>query len=123
MKKNPTRSLIIFCACLAFCILCAVGINTFTKMAKTNKSPSKSVELEQVAEYPVYTITIIDTGETIYKHTAPIQIIELDRKNKFIEFIDYGDILGDKAPQKIQWNEYCVVFVTRGEGAFVGGVR
>ena len=116
--KTPTKPLLIFCACLAFCILCAVGINTFTKMAKT-----ESVELEQVAEYPVYTITIIDTGEIIYKHTAPIQIIELDRKNKFIEFIDYGDILSDKAPQKIQWNEYCVVFVTRCESAFVGGCR
>lgn len=123
MKKNPTRSLIIFCACLAFCILCAVGINMFAKMAKPHKSHSESVDFELVSNIPVYTITVIDTGEAIYQHTAPIQIIELDRKNKFIEFIDYGDILGDKVPQKIQWNEYCVVFVTRGEGAFVGGVR
>ena len=121
--NTPTKPLLIFCACLLFCCFCTIAINMFTKMAKTNKSPSESVELEQVAEYPVYTITIIDTGETIYKHTAPIQIIELDRKNKFIEFIDCGDILGDKAPQKIQWNEYCVLFMTRGEGEFIGGVR
>lgn len=120
MKKNPTRSLIIFCACLAFCILCAVGINTFTKMAKTNKSPSKSVELEQVAEYPVYTITIIDTGETIYKHTAPIAIVEWDLKNKYIEFIDYDD---DGRAQRIQWNEYCVVLFTTGVDAYIGGGR
>ena len=121
--NTPTKPLLIFCACLLICCFCVIAINMFTKMAKTNKSPSESVELEQVAEYPVYTITIVDTGKTIYKHTAPIQIIELDRKNKFIEFIDYGDILGDKTPQKIQWNEYCVLFVTRGECEFIGGGR
>ena len=121
--NTPTKPLLIFCACLLICCFCVIAINMNQIDDKHNKTISESVELEQVAEYPVYTITIIDTGETIYKHTAPIQIIELDRKNKFIEFIDYGDILGDKTPQKIQWNEYCVLFVTRGECEFIGGGR
>lgn len=120
MKKNPTKSLIIFCACLAFCLLCAVGINMFSKIAKYRKSHSESVDLELVSNMPICTITIIDTGETIYQHTAPITIVEWDRKNKYLEFIDYDD---DGKAQRIQWNEYCVVLITSSTDAYIGGGR
>lgn len=102
---------------MVFVAIYLVSIITALIALKQQKPPQ---DLELVSETPVYTITVIDTGETIYRHTAPIAIVEWDRKNKYLEFIDYDD---RGRAQRVQWNEYCVVLVTSSTDAYIGGGR